>query len=86
MTTVLLIIAAVAFTAVLLVGITLTLRSSAAYRLAVQMAVRSPAVLAFVGEPVKPGFLVRGGAKNGVLSLHTRLSGANGSGNWKSAQ
>jgi hypothetical protein len=48
--------------------------------------VRSPAVSALVGEPVKPGFLVRGGAKNGVLSLHTRLSGANGSGNWKSAQ
>jgi hypothetical protein len=83
MTTMLLIIAACcAFTAVLLAGITLALRSSAAYRQGVERAVRSPAVIALIGEPASPSLLVTGGIRGGgaLASLRTRLSGPNGRG------
>lgn len=77
------IIAASALFAVILTfSIMLILRSSAAYRAGVERASRSREVVALVGEPVRPGWMVRGGLRGGGrrASLHARLSGPRGSG------
>jgi hypothetical protein len=76
----LIIAASVAFTTVLTCSIMLALKSSAAYRTAIERASRSPEVVALVGEPVRAGFFVRGGIRGGGrrASQHARLSGPRG--------
>jgi hypothetical protein len=75
-------VASVLFTGILIISIMLTLRSSAAFRIGVERASRSPEVIALVGEPVRTGFLVRGGIRGGgrLASLHARLRGPRGAG------
>lgn len=78
----LIIAASVLFATILTFSIMLALRSSAAYRTGVERASRSCAVIALVGEPVRSGWIVRGGVRGGgrLASLHARLSGPRGSG------
>jgi hypothetical protein len=78
----LIIAASVAFAAVLTGSIMLALRSSAAYRTAIERASRSPEVVALVGEPVRAGFFVTGGIRGGGRRtyLRARLSGPRGRG------
>lgn len=78
----LVIAASVVFAAVLTFSIMLALRSSAAYRAGVEIASRSPEVVALIGEPVRAGFFVRGGVRGGGrrASLRVRLSGSRGAG------
>lgn len=79
---VLIIAASVLFATVLTISIMLVLRSSAAYRAGVERASRSREVIALIGEPVRPGLMIRGGVRGGgrLASLHTRLLGPRGSG------
>lgn len=78
----LIIAASVGFSAVLVVSIMLALRSSAAYRVGLERASRSRAVIELIGEPVRAGFFVRGGLRGGgrLASLHARLKGPRGGG------
>jgi hypothetical protein len=76
------IVASVLFISILIISIMLTLRSSAAFRIGVERASHSPKVIALVGEPMRIGFLVRGGIRGGgrLTSLHARLRGPRGAG------
>lgn len=79
----LLIIAASAvYIAALVFFITLIIRSSDAYREGVARAVRSPEVLALIGEPVRAGFFLRGGVKGGgrLARIRAPLAGPRGAG------
>lgn len=81
--TVLLVVAATAvYIVVLVLFITLVVRSSDAYREGVARAVRSPEVLALIGEPVRAGFFLRGGVKGGgrLARIRAPLSGPRGAG------
>ncbi|HEX8423292.1 MAG TPA: cytochrome c oxidase assembly factor Coa1 family protein [Pyrinomonadaceae bacterium] len=70
------------FATVLIFSIMLALRSSAAFRVAVERASHSRDVIALVGEPVRAGFFVRGGLRGGgrLASLHATLRGPCGDG------
>jgi len=78
----LVIAASVVFASVLTCSIMLALRSSAAYRVGLERAVRSPEVVALIGEPVLAGFFMRGGVRGGGKRTFLRapLSGSRGDG------
>ncbi|HEX8560660.1 MAG TPA: cytochrome c oxidase assembly factor Coa1 family protein [Pyrinomonadaceae bacterium] len=79
---IIIIAASAAYTAALVFGITLLLKSSAAYREGVERARRSPAVAALTGAPVREGFFIRGGVRGGgrLARLRVPLSGPRGAG------
>lgn len=81
-TLVIIVAASAAYTAALVLGITLLLKSSAAYREGVGRARRSRAVAALTGEPMREGFLIRGGVRGGgrLARMRVPLSGPRGAG------
>lgn len=78
----LIIAVSVLFATVLIFSIMLALRSSAAYRVAMERAIHSRDVIALVGEPIRAGLFVRGGLRGGgrLASLHATLKGPRGGG------
>ena len=80
--TLLIVAASAAFMVVLVLFITLIIRSSDAYREAVARARRSREVVALIGAPVSAGFFLRGGVKGGgrLARIRAPLSGPRGRG------
>ena len=78
----LVIILSIVFSAVLVVGIMLALRSNAAYRTGVEKACRSRTVIELIGEPVRAAFFVQGGIRGGgqLVRMRVPLSGPQGRG------
>ncbi len=75
--------ASAAFTFILVLFITVIIRSSDAYREGVARASRSREVVALIGEPVSAGFFLRGGKIKGggrLARIRAPLSGPRGAG------
>ncbi len=77
--------ASILFTVALVAFIQLILKSTTAYKVGIEHALRSLEVSKLIGLPVKPGFFVGGRVKNafsnrGYTSLRTKLKGSLGEG------
>ena len=74
----------IAFVCLIVFGVFGLLKSSDAYRLAVQQAVDNHAIIEALGQPVEPGFLMSGNIQlngaSGEANLAIPLSGPKGSG------
>lgn len=73
--------ASVVFTSILIVGISLALKTNPAYSIGVEKACRNQNIVELLGQPIKSAFLMTGGVRgSGLVSLRVKLKGSRKSG------